>query len=180
MRELVHTDLPEPVVPAISTWAVSYTHLDVYKRQHIASRVVTSNHHSIFGDHTDFMTCRTTGYAMLMSSSPQEAMDLAAVAHLSAIKAKYAFMHCFDGFRTSHEMQRIEALDYEELRPLLDQDAQMCIRDRNRDAPFLWAWAIWPQLMHLPLRNTAQFMALLPVCRPVVPQVSPFPLFIMP
>ena len=69
---------------------------------HIASRVVTSNHHSIFGDHTDFMTCRTTGYGMLMSSSPQEAMDLAAVAHLSAIKARYAFMHCFDGFRTSH------------------------------------------------------------------------------
>ena len=56
---------------------------------HIASRVVTSNHHSIFGDHTDFMTCRTTGYGMLMSSSPQEAMDLAAVAHLSAIKARY-------------------------------------------------------------------------------------------
>ena len=90
---------------------------------HIASRVVTSNHHSIFGDHTDFMTCRTTGYAMLMSSSPQEAMDLAAVAHLSAIGGKYAFMHCFDGFRTSHEMQRIEALDYEDLRGLIDQKA---------------------------------------------------------
>ena len=90
---------------------------------HVASRVVTSNHHSIFGDHTDFMTCRTTGYAMLMSSSPQEAMDLAAVSHLSAIRAKYAFMHCFDGFRTSHEMQRIEALDYADLYPLIDQDA---------------------------------------------------------
>lgn len=90
---------------------------------HIASRVVTSNHHSIFGDHTDFMTCRTTGYAMLMSSSPQEAMDLAAVAHLSAISSKYAFMHCFDGFRTSHEMQRIETLDYEDLRNLLDYEA---------------------------------------------------------
>ena len=90
---------------------------------HIASRVVTSNHHSIFGDHTDFMTCRTTGYGMLMSSSPQEAMDLSAVAHLSAIKARYAFMHCFDGFRTSHEMQRIETLDYEDLRGLVDQKA---------------------------------------------------------
>ena len=90
---------------------------------HIASRVVTSNHHSIFGDHTDFMTCRTTGYAMLMSSCPQEAMDLAAVAHLSAISGRYAFMHCFDGFRTSHEMQRIEALDYEDLRGLVDQKA---------------------------------------------------------
>ena len=98
---------------------------------HIASRVVTSNHHSIFGDHTDFMTCRTTGYAMLMSASPQEAMDLSAVAHLSAIKAKYAFMHCFDGFRTSHEMQRIEALDYEELRGLIDYEALKAFR---RDA----------------------------------------------
>ena len=90
---------------------------------HIASRVVTSNHHSIFGDHTDFMTCRTTGYAMLMSSSPQEAMDLSAVAHLAAIGSKYAFMHCFDGFRTSHEMQRIGVLDYEDLRRLIDYEA---------------------------------------------------------
>ena len=90
---------------------------------HIASRTVTSNHHSIFGDHSDFMTCRMTGYAMLMSSSPQEAMDLGAVAHLSAISSQYAFMHCFDGFRTSHEMQRIEALDYEDLRGLMDQEA---------------------------------------------------------
>ncbi|WP_298033543.1 pyruvate:ferredoxin (flavodoxin) oxidoreductase [uncultured Dysosmobacter sp.] len=98
---------------------------------HIASRVVTSNHHSIFGDHTDFMTCRTTGYAMLMSSSPQEAMDLAAVAHLSAISAQYAFMHCFDGFRTSHEMQRIEALDYEDLRGLVDQEALKDFRRRS-------------------------------------------------
>ena len=98
---------------------------------HIASRVVTSNHHSIFGDHTDFMTCRTTGYAMLMSASPQEAMDLAAVAHLSAIGAKYAFMHCFDGFRTSHEMQRIEALDYEDLRGLVDYDALKAFRRQS-------------------------------------------------
>lgn len=90
---------------------------------HIASRVVTSNHHSIFGDHTDFMTCRMTGYGMLMSSSPQEAMDLAAVTHLSAISSQYAFMHCFDGFRTSHEMQRIETLDYEDLRGLIDYES---------------------------------------------------------
>ena len=98
---------------------------------HIASRVVTSNHHSIFGDHTDFMTYRMTGYAMLMSSSPQEAMDLGAVAHLSAIGSKYAFMHCFDGFRTSHEMQRIEALDYEDLRGLVDYEA---LKDFRRNA----------------------------------------------
>nr|WP_326171589.1 pyruvate:ferredoxin (flavodoxin) oxidoreductase [uncultured Oscillibacter sp.] len=98
---------------------------------HIASRVVTSNHHSIFGDHTDLMTCRTTGYAMLMSSSPQEAMDLAAVAHLSAIHARYAFMHCFDGFRTSHEMQRIETLDYEDLRGLMDSEALSAFRRQS-------------------------------------------------
>ena len=98
---------------------------------HIASRVVTSNHHSIFGDHTDFMTCRMTGYAMLMSSCPQEAMDLAAVAHLSAISGRYAFMHCFDGFRTSHEMQRIEALDYEDLRGLVDQEALQAFRRQS-------------------------------------------------
>ena len=95
---------------------------------HIASRVVTSNHHSIFGDHTDFMTCRTTGYAMLMSSCPQEAMDLGAVAHLSAIGGRYAFMHCFDGFRTSHEMQRIEALDYDDLAKLVDYDQLAAFR----------------------------------------------------
>ncbi len=98
---------------------------------HIASRVVTSNHHSIFGDHTDFMTCRMTGHAMLMSSSPQEAMDLAAVAHLSAIHARYAFMHCFDGFRTSHEMQRIETLDYEDLRGLIDYQALQAFRRQS-------------------------------------------------
>lgn len=98
---------------------------------HVASRVVTSNHHSIFGDHTDFMTCRTTGYAMLMSSSPQEAMDLAAVTHLAAIDSGYAFMHCFDGFRTSHEMQRIEALDYEDLKKLVNQDALKRFRHRS-------------------------------------------------
>ena len=98
---------------------------------HIASRVVTSNNHSIFGDHTDFMTCRSTGYAMLMSSSPQEAMDLGAVVHLSAIHSSYAFMHCFDGFRTSHEMQRIEALDYEDLRGLVDWEALKAFRRRS-------------------------------------------------
>ena len=98
---------------------------------HIASRVVTSNHHSIFGDHTDFMTCRTTGYAMLMSSSPQEAMDLAAVAHLSSVRAGYAFMHCFDGFRTSHEMQRIEVLDYKDLKALIDHDAIQAFRRQS-------------------------------------------------
>ncbi|MCQ2500101.1 MAG: pyruvate:ferredoxin (flavodoxin) oxidoreductase [Lachnospiraceae bacterium] len=98
---------------------------------HVASRVVTSNHHSIFGDHTDIMTCRTTGYAMLMSANPQECMDLSAVAHLSAISARYAFMHCFDGFRTSHEMQRIEALDYADIQKMVDYDALKAFRAQS-------------------------------------------------
>ena len=89
---------------------------------HVAARAVGTHAATIFGDHTDIMTCRTTGYAMLMSSSPQEAMDLGAVAHLSAISSRNCFMHCFDGFRTSHEMQRIEALDYEDLAKLIDYD----------------------------------------------------------
>jgi len=88
---------------------------------HVSSRTVSAHALSIFGDHSDAMTCRMTGFGMLMSSSPQEAMDLGAVAHLSAIGGRYAFMHCFDGFRTSHEMQRIEALDYDNLAKLVDQ-----------------------------------------------------------
>ena len=95
---------------------------------HVAARAVGTHAATIFGDHTDIMTCRTTGYAMLMSSSPQEAMDLGAVAHLSAISGRYAFMHCFDGFRTSHEMQRIEELDYSDLKKLIDYDALNAFR----------------------------------------------------
>nr|WP_325259675.1 pyruvate:ferredoxin (flavodoxin) oxidoreductase [uncultured Oscillibacter sp.] len=88
---------------------------------HVSCRTVSAHALSIFGDHSDIMTCRMTGFGMLMSSSPQEAMDLGAVAHLSAIGGRYAFMHCFDGFRTSHEMQRIEALDYDDLEKLVDR-----------------------------------------------------------
>ena len=95
---------------------------------HISCRTVSAHALSIFGDHSDVMTCRMTGFGMLMSSSPQEAMDLGAVAHLSAIGGRYAFMHCFDGFRTSHEMQRIEALDYDDLAKLVDYDQLAAFR----------------------------------------------------
>ena len=106
---------------------------------HIASRVVTSNHHSIFGDHTDFMTCRTTGYAMLMSSCPQEAMDLGAVAHLSAIKGRVPFINFFDGFRTSHEIQKIAIWDNEDLADMVDMDAVEAFRKRalNPERPVM-------------------------------------------
>lgn len=89
---------------------------------HVSARTVAQNMWAIYGDHSDVMTCRSIGQAMLASASPQEAMDLGVVAHLSAIKARHAFMHFFDGFRTSHEMQKIDVLDYEDLRPLVDFD----------------------------------------------------------
>lgn len=95
---------------------------------HVSSRTVSVHGLSIFGDHSDVMGCRMIGYGMLASSSPQEAMDLGAVAHLAAIKARHPFLHFFDGFRTSHEMQRIDALDYDDLAKLVDYDQLLAFR----------------------------------------------------
>ena len=81
---------------------------------HVAARSVGSHALSIFGDHSDVMGCRNTGWGMLCSGSVQEVMDLAGVAHLSAIKASLPMMHFFDGFRTSHEIQKVEVMPYEE------------------------------------------------------------------
>jgi pyruvate-ferredoxin/flavodoxin oxidoreductase len=90
---------------------------------HVAARTVATHALSIFGDHSDVMAVRQTGFSLLSSGSVQEAMDLAAVAHLSAIKARVPFLHFFDGFRTSHEIQKIEVLDYEDLAKLVDFQA---------------------------------------------------------
>ena len=90
---------------------------------HIAARTVGTHTMSIFGDHSDVMGCRNTGWAMLCSASVQECADLAAVAHLSTIKGRVPFMHFFDGFRTSHEIQKIKMLPAEELGKLIDRDA---------------------------------------------------------
>lgn len=98
---------------------------------HVAARAVTSNALSIFGDHSDVMAARQTGLAMLVESSVQEVMDLSAVAHLAAVEGSLPFMNFFDGFRTSHEIQKIEVIDYEELRPLLNQEALQKFRDRG-------------------------------------------------
>ena len=97
---------------------------------HVAARALTTHALSIFGDHSDIMSCRQTGFAMLCSNSVQECMDLAAVAHLSAISGKVPMMHFFDGFRTSHEYQKIEAWDYEELKEMADWDAIRDFRKR--------------------------------------------------
>ena len=90
---------------------------------HVSARCVATHALNIFGDHSDIYACRQTGYAMLCSNSPQEVMDLGAVAHLSAIHGKVPFLHFFDGFRTSHEIQKIEVWDYKDLGEMLDWDA---------------------------------------------------------
>src|SRR5665648_731577 len=90
---------------------------------HVTARTLSVHALSIFGDHSDVMACRQTGFALLAASSPQEVMDMGAVSHLSAIKGRVPFLHFFDGFRTSHEIQKIEALDYDDLKPLVDMEA---------------------------------------------------------
>ncbi|RLF23762.1 MAG: pyruvate:ferredoxin (flavodoxin) oxidoreductase, partial [Thermoplasmata archaeon] len=87
---------------------------------HVAARAIAGQALSIFGDHQDVMATRATGFAMLASGSVQEAMDLALVAHLSTIRASVPFLHFFDGFRTSHEIQKIQMIDYDDIPPLVD------------------------------------------------------------
>ena len=97
---------------------------------HVAARSVATEAVSIFGDHQDVMACRQTGWAQLASSSVQECMDLGAVAHLAAIRGHVPVQHFFDGFRTSHEIQKIDVLDYEDLRGMVDWDELKKFRDR--------------------------------------------------
>lgn len=95
---------------------------------HVASRTVGTHAMSIFGDHSDVMNCRQTGFAMLSSGSVQEAMDLAGVAHLCAIRSRVPFLHFFDGFRTSHELCKVEEPDLDALTALVDKDALAAFR----------------------------------------------------
>ena len=97
---------------------------------HVSARALASHALSIFGDHQDVMACRQTGFAMLAEGSVQEVMDLAGVAHLSTIKSRVPFINFFDGFRTSHEIQKIELLENEDLAGLIDQDALKAFRNR--------------------------------------------------
>ncbi|MBO5768929.1 MAG: pyruvate:ferredoxin (flavodoxin) oxidoreductase [Bacteroidales bacterium] len=106
---------------------------------HVSARTLASHALCIFGDHQDVMSCRQTGFAMLAEGSVQEVMDLAGVAHLATIKSRVPFVNFFDGFRTSHEIQKIEALENEDLAPLIDQEALAEFRARalNPDAPVM-------------------------------------------
>lgn len=97
---------------------------------HVAARALASHALSIFGDHQDVMAARATGFALLASGSVQEVMDLGGVAHLAAIKGRVPFVHFFDGFRTSHEVQKIEVMDYDDLAKLVDRDAIRAFKER--------------------------------------------------
>ncbi len=111
---------------------------------HVSARAIAAHALNIFGDHQDVMACRQTGFALLASGSVQEVMDLGGVAHLASIKGRVPFLHFFDGFRTSHEIQKIEVMDYEDLKGLVDYDALKAFKDN----------ALNPE--HPVLRGTAQ------------------------
>lgn len=104
---------------------------------HVSARALASHALSIFGDHQDVMACRQTGFAMLASASVQEALDMAAVAHLSAIKSSIPFLHFFDGFRTSHEIQKIELIDEDKLKDMVSTKSLARFRAKalSPDAP---------------------------------------------
>ena len=97
---------------------------------HVSARTVAAQSLNIFGDHSDVMACRQTGFAMLCETNPQEVMDLGAVAHLAAIEGRVPFLNFFDGFRTSHEIQKIEIWDYDDLKDMVDMDAVAAFRAR--------------------------------------------------
>ncbi|MBQ1893202.1 MAG: pyruvate:ferredoxin (flavodoxin) oxidoreductase, partial [Clostridia bacterium] len=115
---------------------------------HVSARALAAHSLSIFGDHSDVMACRQTGFAMLASASVQEVMDLALVTHLAAIRSSIPFIHFFDGFRTSHEVQKIEQIDYEDMRPLCDFEAVKRFRERalNPEHPHLAGTAQNPDI----------------------------------
>ncbi|HSW40346.1 MAG TPA: pyruvate:ferredoxin (flavodoxin) oxidoreductase, partial [Acidobacteriota bacterium] len=97
---------------------------------HVSARALSTHALSIFGDHSDVMAARQTGFAMLASSSVQEVIDLGLAAHLSTLKTRVPFLHFFDGFRTSHEVQKIELIDYEDIKKIVDWEAIRAFRER--------------------------------------------------
>ncbi|MDR1914490.1 MAG: pyruvate:ferredoxin (flavodoxin) oxidoreductase [Clostridiales bacterium] len=131
---------------------------------HVSARALASHALSIFGDHSDVMACRQTGFALLASSNVQQVMDLGAVAHLAAIKGRVPFMHFFDGFRTSHEIQKIDVLDYEDLSKIVDWDAIKAFRDNalNPEHPVLRGTAQNPDIFFQARESCNPFYLALP------------------
>lgn len=131
---------------------------------HVSARAVASHALSIFGDHSDVMACRQTGFALLASSNVQEVMDLAGVAHLCAIKGRVPFLHFFDGFRTSAEVQKIEVLEYEDLAKLADFEAIRAFRKNalNPEHPVLRGSAQNPDIFFQSREASNKFYDALP------------------
>ncbi len=131
---------------------------------HVSARALATHALSIFGDHSDVMSCRSTGYALLCSNNPQEVMDLGAVAHLAAIGGRVPFLHFFDGFRTSHEIKKVETWDYEELKDMVDMDALNAFRARalNPDHPVLRGSAQNPDIFFQTNETRNQYYDALP------------------
>lgn len=131
---------------------------------HVASRTVGTHAFSIFGDHSDVMNCRQTGFAMLSSGSVQEVMDLAGIAHLASIESRIPFLHFFDGFRTSHEIQKIDCIDYEEFGKLLNWDALESFRQNalNPEHPVMRSTVQNPDIYFQVRESNNQFYDDLP------------------
>ena len=131
---------------------------------HVSARALATHALSIFGDHSDVMSCRSTGYAMLCSANPQEVMDLGAVAHLAAIGGRVPFLHFFDGFRTSHEIKKVEVWDYDELKSMVDMDALHAFRARalNPEHPVLRGSAQNPDIFFQVNETRNQYYDALP------------------
>lgn len=131
---------------------------------HVSARSLASNALSIFGDHQDVMSIRQTGAALLSSGTVQECMDLGCIAHLSAIASRIPFVHFFDGFRTSHEIQKIEVIEEEEIKKLVDYEAVSAFRDRalNPDHPVLRGTTQNPDIFFQEREAVNQFYIKLP------------------
>ncbi|MCL2068609.1 MAG: pyruvate:ferredoxin (flavodoxin) oxidoreductase, partial [Oscillospiraceae bacterium] len=131
---------------------------------HVSARAIAAHALSIFGDHSDVYACRQTGYAMLASSSVQEVMDIGAVAHLAAVKGRIPFLHFFDGFRTSHEMDKIAAWEFDDLAEMLDWDALKKFRANalNPEHPVLRGTAQNPDIMFQAKEAANKFYDALP------------------
>ena len=131
---------------------------------HVTARTLATHALCIFGDHGDVMATRQTGFALLCSSSVQECMDLAGVAHLSAIKGRVPFLHFFDGFRTSHEIQKIEVIDHADLAKLVDMDAVQAFRDHalNPEHPVIRGTAQNPDIFFQAKQASKPFYDALP------------------
>ncbi|MCE5223357.1 pyruvate:ferredoxin (flavodoxin) oxidoreductase [bacterium] len=131
---------------------------------HVSARAIAAHALSIFGDHSDVMATRQTGFALLASGGVQEVMDLAGVAHLSAIKGRVPFLHFFDGFRTSSEVQKIEVLSYDDLEKLIDQKALQSFRDNalNPETPKMMGSAQNPDIFFQAKESSNKFYDAIP------------------